>query len=106
MTDQLEKEFRSAIGIEFVLIQPGKFVMGSDSGKDSEKPAHTIEITKPFYISKYPVTNQQFGGFSVQRQTMVLGIMNRSSSADDQQKPKTSVSWDTEIGRAACRERV
>ena len=45
--------------IEFVLIPPGRFQMGSKYCPD-EKPVHTVQITRPFYLSKYEVTQEQW----------------------------------------------
>ena len=38
--------------MEFVLVQPGEFVMGVDRSKLS-RPAHRVRITKPFYLGTY-----------------------------------------------------
>ena len=53
----------------FVLIPKGKFQMGSPKDEayrnpyedhfDAEKQ-HEVEITKPFYLAKYPVTQEQY----------------------------------------------
>ena len=45
---ELPKEFTNSIGMRFVRIQPGLFIMGSNEA-DAEKPPHTVEITQPFY---------------------------------------------------------
>ena len=42
--------------LELVLIPAGKFMMGSDAHAQSEKPAHEITITQPFYMGKFTVT--------------------------------------------------
>jgi formylglycine-generating enzyme required for sulfatase activity len=47
------------VKMEFVLIRPGSFTMGSDKASD-EKPAHKVTITKPFYLGKYEVTQEQW----------------------------------------------
>jgi formylglycine-generating enzyme len=49
--------------LEMVLIPAGSFVMGDDEGLDDEKPAHTVTISKPFYLGKYEVTVEQFRRF-------------------------------------------
>ena len=46
--------YTNSIGMEFVLIKPGTFLMGSEKGSDDEKPVHEVEITQPFYMGKYP----------------------------------------------------
>jgi len=53
-------EWRSPLGIDFVLIQPGSFTMGSTMGDDDEKPLHRVTISKPFYLGKYEVTQGQW----------------------------------------------
>jgi len=54
----------SSLGIEFVKIQPGEFTMGCSEGDakcaDDEKPAHRVQITKPFEIGKFEVTQAQW----------------------------------------------
>jgi len=47
-------------GIEFVLIAPGSFSMGSTNGGDDEKPVHQVTISQPFYMGRYEVTQAQW----------------------------------------------
>ena len=35
-------------------------MMGSEQGQDNEKPIRQVEITKPYYLSRYPVTQVQW----------------------------------------------
>jgi formylglycine-generating enzyme required for sulfatase activity len=42
------------------LIRPGKFTMGSSTGSKDEQPPHEVEITKPFYLGQYEVTQGQW----------------------------------------------
>ena len=48
----------NSIGMEFVLIPKGSFMMGSDSkaGYDNERPSHAVNISRPFYLQKTEVT--------------------------------------------------
>jgi formylglycine-generating enzyme required for sulfatase activity len=52
------------VNLEMILIPAGKFMMGSpESDKDaddSEKPQHLVQVTKPFYLGKYQVTQEQW----------------------------------------------
>ncbi len=45
---------------EFVAIEPGEFLMGSNSGDDDEKPVHRVRLSKPFEMGKYEVTQAQW----------------------------------------------
>ncbi len=51
-------------GFEMVLVEPGSFEMGSTEGLSNEKPIHTVNITKPFYMAKYLVTLDQYDAYS------------------------------------------
>jgi formylglycine-generating enzyme required for sulfatase activity len=50
------------VKMEFVLIQPGSFLMGTDedSGDGDEAPVHKVTITKPFYLGRCEVTQEQW----------------------------------------------
>jgi len=50
-------------GFDMVLVEAGSFEMGSASGRSAEQPVHTVQITAPFYISKYEVTCEQYSDF-------------------------------------------
>jgi formylglycine-generating enzyme required for sulfatase activity len=60
----LAPRLTNSIGMEFVQIPAGTFLMGSpDSDREAEadeKPAHRVAISKPFYLGKYPVTQLQW----------------------------------------------
>jgi formylglycine-generating enzyme required for sulfatase activity len=69
-------EFTNSIGMKFTRVEPGSFLMGVgktplpkkitnqrgaiSEGDFDEKPNHTVEITKPFYVGIYEVTNLQY----------------------------------------------
>ena len=58
------KTWTNSIGMAFVLIPAGTFIMGSpDSDAEAdeeEKPTHRVTISQPFYLGKYPVTQAQW----------------------------------------------
>jgi len=56
----LPKAMKNQLGIDFVLIPPGTFMMGSTIGDDDEKPMHQVTIKYSFYIGKYEVTQAQW----------------------------------------------
>jgi formylglycine-generating enzyme required for sulfatase activity len=49
-------------GKEMILIPAGEFIMGSDTGRDDEKPQRKAYLPD-FYISRYQVTNAEFEAF-------------------------------------------
>jgi uncharacterized protein (TIGR02996 family) len=57
-------ERTNSIGMRFVLIPPGTFRMGSPEGEEGrgpwEGPVHEVEISRPFYLGVYPVTQAQW----------------------------------------------
>jgi uncharacterized protein (TIGR02996 family) len=54
----------NSVGMELALILAGKFLMGSPESEadryDDEGPQHEVEITRPFYLGIYPVTQEQY----------------------------------------------
>ncbi|MHB8955818.1 MAG: formylglycine-generating enzyme family protein [Pirellulaceae bacterium] len=49
--------------LEMALMPAGSFIMGDNTGLDDEQPAHTVTLSKPFYLGQYEVTVEQFGRF-------------------------------------------
>ncbi|MHC4526941.1 MAG: SUMF1/EgtB/PvdO family nonheme iron enzyme, partial [Planctomycetota bacterium] len=61
------KEFTNSIGMKFVHIEPGSFMMGSVEGGDfDERPVHKVNITRPFYMAVTEVTNAQYEQFDLE----------------------------------------
>ena len=85
---KLSVELGKGVKLEMVLIPAGEFMMGSpDSDKDAlswEKPQHRVRITKPFYLGKYQVTQEQWEA--------VMG--NNPSYFKGPKNPVERVSWE------------
>ena len=95
-----------SIKIEFMLVPPGKFMMGGTKAEqevymesyknekrpewlDWELPQHEVTITKPFFLGKYEVTQEEY--------TTLTGLANPSSfknEANAKRHPVENVSWD------------
>lgn len=56
-------ELNNSIGVKLRLVPPGKFVMGAKYNPSNQEKPHTVQITKPFYVSRYEVTRGQFADF-------------------------------------------
>jgi formylglycine-generating enzyme required for sulfatase activity len=51
---------KNPIGMEFVSLSAGSFVMGSENGKPDEKPAHRVTISRDFLMGRYEVTQGEW----------------------------------------------
>ena len=71
---------KNAIGMEFVKINPGEFMMGcstSDNAcKAEEKPQHQVRITKAFEMGKYEVTQAEWKAVMSANQSDFVGDKN------------------------------
>jgi formylglycine-generating enzyme required for sulfatase activity len=81
--------FINSIGMEFILISAGSFMMGSDKLKDKnadniEIPQHRVNISQRFYLGRYAVTQAQW--------TAVME--NNPSRFKGRSNPVEMVSWD------------
>ncbi|MBN2283285.1 MAG: formylglycine-generating enzyme family protein [Deltaproteobacteria bacterium] len=55
--------FTNSIGMEFLLIPPGTFLMGSppgEKGRDVNELQHAVTIEKPFFLQTTEVTQEQW----------------------------------------------
>ena len=71
------------IGLTFVLVPPGSFMMGSTNA-DDEQPVHQVTIGAPFYLGKYEVTQRQW----------VALMGSNPSEFKGADHPVEQVSWD------------
>ena len=80
------------IKLELVLIPAGKFTMGTPDQDPVEMPAHTVTLTKPFYMGKFVVTQEQY-----------QAVMNANPSGfKGKDHPVETVSWDD--AQAFCKK--
>jgi len=83
----IEKEITLDLGggvmMEFGLVPAGSFIMGDAEGGPAEKPVHKVTITKPFYLGKYEVTQEQWGAVMGKNPSRLKGPKN----------PVTNVNW-------------
>jgi len=78
--------FENSIGMRFVLIPPGEFMMGSNDGEEEERPAHRVRITKPFYMGVTEVTQDQYKAMMGKNPSMFR-------LPDRPDRPVEQVSW-------------
>ena len=90
--EQKVAETTNSIGMRFKLIPAGSFVMGSpgtEVGRDSsdEGPLHKVQLTRPFYLGVYEVTQEQY--------ERVMGTS--PSDFKGNQHPIEEVSWNDAV---------
>ena len=76
---------------EMVNVPAGEFMMGSNDGRDNEKPVHKVKIAEPFAVGKYEVT---FDEWDI---CVKEGGCKESPSASNWgrgRRPVIKVSWD------------
>src|ERR1019366_5134815 len=81
------KDFTNSIGMKFVWIPPGNFMMGSpkeEKVRFENETQHKVTLTKGFYMGVYTVTQEQY--------ETVMG-KNPSRFKGEKNLPVDSVSW-------------
>lgn len=73
----------NGVTFEFVEIPAGRFKMGSEHGYKDEKPAREVEISKPFQLGKYEVTQEQW----------LVVMRENPSNSKGAKLPVEMVSW-------------
>ena len=82
---ELAVDMGGGVKMEMVLVPAGEFTMGDDKlGADWVKPVHRVKITKPFWLGKYEVTQEQWEA--------VMG--DNPGYLKVPECPVTQVSWD------------
>jgi len=99
-----EREFTNSIGMKFILIPAGSFIMGSPSNepsRSSDETQHQVTISKLFYMQTTAVTQGQW------QKIMGSNLSHFKNCGDD--CPVELVSWDDAqdfIGKLNRQERT
>lgn len=79
--------YTNSLGMEFVLIPAGEFMMGAPSGEEdisgNKGPVHKITIEEPFYLGIFEVTQEQW--------RKVMG--NNPSYFEGDELPVEKITW-------------
>jgi formylglycine-generating enzyme required for sulfatase activity len=91
------------LGMEFVLIPPGTFMMGTPEDEPGHKgaeyaegPLHPVTLTKPFYLCKHETTVGQFRAFVEAMKYVTDGEKNGGGNAHDDRavwKHRPGTNW-------------
>ncbi|MCB9764975.1 MAG: SUMF1/EgtB/PvdO family nonheme iron enzyme [Alphaproteobacteria bacterium] len=93
----------SGLGVEFVWVPPGRFLMGAttqegaegyDPGAYSdESPPHRVRIKDGFWLGRFPVTVAQYRAFVAANDDVEEPRIFRDSDYNQDGQPVTTVSW-------------
>jgi sulfatase modifying factor 1 len=78
--------FENDLGMRFVLIPAGTFLRGTPSDEvrwSWETPQHEVTISRPFYMSIYEVTNEQYRAFKPDHDSGDDADFEEATEADD-----------------------
>jgi formylglycine-generating enzyme required for sulfatase activity/serine/threonine protein kinase len=95
-----EVEIADGVRMTFVLVPPGKFRMGSPDGEadrdKTDETLHTVELTEPFDLGKYEVTQAQFRALVKRANSEKLKDPDPSKFKPEKGEdlPVEQVSWD------------
>jgi formylglycine-generating enzyme required for sulfatase activity len=78
-----EEPVANSLGMNMVRIEPGSFTMGSEDADWDERPAHTVTISRPFFLGATEVTNAQYEQFDPQHKQLrgKLGLSREDDEA-------------------------
>ena len=89
-------------GMQFCLVPPGPFTMGSNDGASDEKPEHTLNLPDAYLIGRYPVTVAQW------REHLAASGKDAAASPAARGRdndPVTRVSWHEAVAFCAALNR-
>jgi formylglycine-generating enzyme required for sulfatase activity len=94
------EEITNSLDMEFVRIPAGRFLMGcpeEEGEAEDQGPPREVEITKPFYLGAYPVTQEQYEQVMGTNPSYFAAGGGGSSKvkglADTRELPVEHVSW-------------
>ncbi|WP_339748297.1 formylglycine-generating enzyme family protein, partial [uncultured Rubinisphaera sp.] len=88
LPEHLSLPLSPEVAMEFRLIPPGRFRMGSRYGYSNEQPEHWVEITRPFYLGKYRITQEQFAVWTNSER-----LVHENGFPENPHHPAESMKW-------------
>jgi formylglycine-generating enzyme required for sulfatase activity len=94
------KSITNSIGMKLVLVEPGTFLMGSpeeEVGHLNSEHQHEVEITRPFYVGVYEVTQEQYERVMGENPSWFSSTgrdKDKVQGMDTRQFPVENVSWE------------
>ncbi len=90
-------QISNSLGMAFVCIPPGQFMMGAsasdDSARSEEQPQHLVRITRPFYLGAHEVRQVDFEHVMGNNPSRLVLIRRSTGSFS----PQDSVTWEEAV---------
>ncbi len=87
-------------GTVLLYVPGGEYTLGAKDITDNERPVHRV-VLSPFWIAKYPVTNEQYGRFLAANPGTPEPAYWADKQFNQPEQPVVGVSW--EEAQAYCR---
>jgi len=97
------KSITNSIGMKLVFVAPGVFLMGSPENEAERLPneaLHEVEITRPFYVGVYEVTQEQYERVMGEKPSYFSSTgdgKDKVQGMDTRQFPVENVSWEDAV---------
>jgi formylglycine-generating enzyme required for sulfatase activity len=92
--EEVKEDLGQGLSLEMVLIPTGTFVMGSpesEEDRNDDEVPHLVTLTKPYYMGKYAVTQEQWEAVMGNTSSEMEINSNHMKGA---KLPVTDVSWE------------
>ena len=106
--DKLRETITNSIGMKFVRVKPGKFLMGSPSNEAGHSDAehqHEVQITRSFYMGVYLVTQEHYERVMDDNPSCFSATgthKDKVEGMDTRQFPVEMVSWEDAVKFCRC----
>jgi len=97
---EFEKTIKLADNIELQLVKipSGHFIMGDLDGQEDERPLAAVEITNPFWMGKFEITNEIYNLFDPEHDSKFfakrhLWDADKGAPLNEPKQPVLNISW-------------
>ena len=102
-SSEVKLDLDSGLAMQLVLIPAGEFVMGDAAGSDDEQPLAKVRIERPFWMSKFELTNEQFALFDPRHDSGYISLFGkdvevRGMPVNHPNQPVVRVPWTRAMG--------
>ena len=95
-----EERLHEVDGTVLLYVPGGEYILGAEDVNEAAKPIHRV-VLSPFWIAKYPVTNEQYGRYMAANKDAAEPAYWSDKRFNQPRQPVVGVSW--EEAQAYCR---